>query len=129
MMQQNKGHKSNAMINALRNKRGAGVDLTIILGNPEDEMVVGGEEDADKKEQKDLGLAPDGTPVGKEEGNLETEDSRMGNQESMGSDYDLDAPADNMDNAQDEKMNKMLSGGMLGKGSMAMKKMAKKNLA
>lgn len=50
--------QKNPMIDALRKQKGQGVDITIVLGD--------GESDEDK-EQKELGLAPDGTDVGVDE--------------------------------------------------------------
>lgn len=52
-----------AMTKALNERKGKGIDLTIMIGGMP-------EEEKGKEESKKLGLAPDGTPVGVEEGTL-----------------------------------------------------------
>ncbi len=111
-------HKQHSMINALRNKRGAGLDVTIILGKPEDETKPTDEMEStdemknEEDKTKELGLAPEATEIGGD---------------------DLDAKNQGMmDVANDEKENfdldSLMQGSELSKGSLATKALAKKKL-
>lgn len=110
----------NAMVDALSRKKTQGLDITITIGAPKGAVVDDDSQGLDAEdansdsdaETKALGLAPDGTPMDNEEGDLQ-------------GDPDLQTATPNPDDANDKDlMHEALLKAGLGKGSMVGRKQA-----
>ena len=113
--------KPNPMMEALRQKKARGLDVTILLGGGHE----GQEEpleDADQ-ERKELGLAPDATPLGHDQDERDVAQGQAGHHENM-------MPGEEIENHPDAAEDKalienVLASSHLGKNSVHRKTHAK----
>lgn len=104
----------NPMLEALKNKKAHGIDVTLIMAGPhntEDPMAM------DEDERKELDLAPDATPIGEEQDKKDEALGKAGHHDNM-------MPGAEQINHPDAKQDKMLIEEELAKAHMGKRSLA-----